>query len=314
LKRKDKLMPMIERRAEPRGLLSTYSDPIYGALRASAAKADSLVGALGIFLVGGLIVAIIGTAVFVTLASNVRSGSTQAFDESVIRWLAAHHTNTLDTIMVEITALGTGIVVMMIVAVAALFLVLTKHKYSVILLFASAVGGIVLNGVLKLGFNRPRPSLFAPLVHAVGSSFPSGHAMNAAIVYTTLAYLAARLHKRGWARWFVMTAAFIVIALISFSRMYLGVHYPSDVLAGIIVGLAWAGFCMAMLEAIQNFAFRRDPLIQGNEKPAVSGTPQGPMGSSWHHSHPPTRPRSRRTPASTRRPGREPACRSHVRW
>jgi undecaprenyl-diphosphatase len=182
--------------------------------------------------------------------------------------------------MVEITALGTGIVVIVVVAVAALFLVLTEHKYSVILLLASTIGGIVLNAVLKLGFNRSRPTMFAPLVHAVGSSFPSGHAMNAAIVYTTVAYLAARLHKRRWARWLVMTAAFVVIALISFSRMYLGVHYPSDVLAGIIVGLAWAGFCMTTLEAIQNFAFRRDPLIQGSEKPALSGTPQRPARSS----------------------------------
>lgn len=273
-------MPIIERRAEQRGVLSTYSNPIYGALRASAAKADSLVGALGIFLVGGLIVAIVGTAMFGILASNVQSGSTQAFDESVIRWLAAHHTRTLDTVMVEITALGTGIVVMMVVAVAALFLVLAEHKYSVILLLASAIGGIVLNAVLKLGFNRPRPTMFAPLVHAVGSSFPSGHAMNAAIVYTTVAYLAAGLHQRRWARWLVMTAAFIVIALISFSRVYLGVHYPSDVIAGIIVGLAWAAFCMVTLEAIQNFAFRHDPLIQGSGKPALYGTPQDPARPS----------------------------------
>jgi len=268
-----------ERRAEQRGLLSSYSDPIYGALRASAAKADSLVGALGIFLVGGLIVAVIGTALFVTLASHVRSGSTQAFDESVIRWLAAHHTRALDVVMVEITALGTWLVVMMVVAVAALFLVLTEHKYSAILLLASTFGGIVLNGVFKLGFDRPRPAIFVPVVHAVSSSFPSGHAMSATIVYTTVAYLAARLHKRRWARWLVMTVAFIVIALISFSRLYLGVHYPSDVLAGIVVGLAWAGFCMATLEAIQKFVFRRGPQTQVSEKPALAGTPSARTGS-----------------------------------
>ena len=262
-----------ERRAEQRGRLSTLANPIYGALRASTAKADSLVGALGIFLVGGLIIAVVGTALFVALASYVRSGSSQAFDESVIRWLAAHHTRGLDVAMLEITALGTGIVVMMVVAVAALFLVLTEHKYSAILLLASTFGGLVLNAVLKLGFNRPRPSIVVPVVHAVSSSFPSGHAMSAAIVYTTVAYLAARLHKRRWARWLVMTAAFIVIALISLSRMYLGVHYPSDVLAGIVVGLAWAAFCMATLEAILKFAVRRDPWIQGTEPNALPAPP-----------------------------------------
>ena len=251
-----------ERRAERRGLVSTSSDPIYAALRASTAKIDSVIGALGIFLVGGLIVAVIGAALFVTVASHVRSGSTQAFDESVIRWLAAHRTPALDAAMVEITALGTGVVVIMIVAVAGLFLVLTGHKYSAILLLASTFGGIVLNAVLKLGFDRPRPTVIVPAVHTASSSFPSGHAMSAAIVYITVGYLAARLHKRKWARWLVMTAAFTVIALISVSRMYLGVHYPSDVLAGIVVGLAWAGFCMATLEAIQKFAVRRDPRIR----------------------------------------------------
>jgi len=260
-----------ERRAAQRGRLAAYSNPIYRALRLSAAKADTLVGALGIFLVAGLIIAAIGTAIFVTLASHVRSGSTQAFDDSMIRWMGAHHSPGLDAVMLEVTALGTGTVVMMVVAVAALFLVLTQHKYSAILLLASTFGGIVLNGVLKLGFNRPRPSFFVPAVHAVSSSFPSGHAMSAAIVYSTVAYLAARLHRRKWARWLVMTAALVLIALISFSRMYLGVHYPSDVIAGVAVGLAWAGFCMATLEAIQKFWLRRDPRILREEIPAPPG-------------------------------------------
>ena len=257
-----------ERRAEPRGPLAAHSNFLYHALRLAQEKADTLIGALGIFLIAGLLVAMIGVGVFLSLASHVQSGKTQAFDDAVIRWMGAHHTHGLDTIMVEVTALGTGTVVMMIVAVAALFLVLTSHKYSAILLLASTAGGIVLNGVLKLGFNRPRPAIFLPEVHTVSSSFPSGHAMSAAIVYSTVAYLAARLHKRRWARWLVMTTAFVVIALISISRLYLGVHYPSDVVAGLAIGLAWAGFCMATLEAIQKFGIRRDPRILRDETPA----------------------------------------------
>jgi undecaprenyl-diphosphatase len=264
---------MKERRAVERGRLSAYSNSLYRALRASAEKADTLIGALGIFLVAGLIVASLGTAGFVALASHVRSGSTQAFDDTVIRWMGDHRSTSLDASMIEVTALGTGTVVVMIVAVAALFLVLTQHKYSAILLLASTIGGIVLDGILKLGFNRPRPSIFIPAVHTVSSSFPSGHAMSAAVVYSTVAYLAARLHKRRWARWLVMTAAFIVIALISISRLYLGVHYPSDVLAGVAIGLAWAGFCMATLEAIQKFGIRRDPRILQHELPAPTQIP-----------------------------------------
>jgi undecaprenyl-diphosphatase len=271
-----------ERRAEVRGPLSAPAHPIYTALRAATAKVDSLVGALGIFLVIGLIVAVVGTGLFVEVAGHVRSGTTQAFDESVIRWLGAHHTSALDAIMVEITALGTGTVVMMIVAVSGLFLVLTGNKYSAILLLASTAGGIVLDGVLKLGFNRPRPSIFVPEVHTVSSSFPSGHAMSAAIVYTTVGYLAARLHKRRWARWLVMIVALFVIALISFSRLYLGVHYPSDVAAGIVIGLAWAGFCMATLEAIQKFAARPDRRIQKNAEPTPARAPPDPVKPSLH--------------------------------
>ncbi len=255
-----------ERRATQRGPLAVYANPIYRALRASAGIARTWVGALGIFLVGGLILAAMGTALFVMLASEVREGETQAFDDTVIRWMGAHHSPTMDAVMLEVTALGTGTVVLMIVAVAALFLVLTKHKYSASLLLASTFGGLVLNGVLKLGFNRPRPSIFVPAVHTVSSSFPSVHAMSAAIVYSTVAYLAARLHKRMWARWVVMTMALILIAFISFSRLYLGVHYPSDVVAGVAIGLAWAGFCMATLEAIQKFWLRPDLQSQGEQE------------------------------------------------
>jgi Fe2+ transport system protein B len=117
-----------ERRVAERGPFSAWSNLIYRALRASASKAETLVGALGIFLIAGLIVAAIGVAIFVELAGHVRSGSTQAFDDSVIRWLGSHHSTGMDTVMLEITALGTGTVVMMVVAVAALFLVLSQHK------------------------------------------------------------------------------------------------------------------------------------------------------------------------------------------
>jgi undecaprenyl-diphosphatase len=136
-----------------------------------------------------------------------------------------------------------------------------------------------LSGLLKIGFDRPRRAIFLPQVHTVSSSFPSGHAMSAAIVYSTVAYLAARLHKRRWARWLVMSAAFVVIAMISISRLYLGVHYPSDVVAGLAIGLAWAGFCMATLEAIQKFGIRRDPRILRDERPAP---PKVSVGSSSH--------------------------------
>jgi undecaprenyl-diphosphatase len=170
--------------------------------------------------------------------------------------------------MLEITALGTATVVLMIVCVAALFLTLTRHKYSALLLLVATAGGLFLDLLLKLRFDRPRPHIFTWGTQAVSSSFPSGHAMSATIVYGTVAYLAARLQKRRWARWLTMLFAAIVIALICFSRLYFGVHYPSDVLAGVVIGLAWAAFCMATLEAIQRYAQRNAPEVTKDEAPA----------------------------------------------
>jgi undecaprenyl-diphosphatase len=92
--------------------------------------------------------------------------------------------------------------------------------------------------------------------------------MSATIVYSTVAYLAARLTKKIWQRWAVMSFAAVIIVLISLSRLYLGVHYPSDVLAGSVIGLAWAAFCMATLEGIQKLSQREAPEIQEDEKPA----------------------------------------------
>lgn len=92
--------------------------------------------------------------------------------------------------------------------------------------------------------------------------------MSAAVVYGTVAYLAARLQKRHLHRVLTLLAAFVLIILVAMTRLYLGVHYPSDVLAGIIIGLAWASFCMATLEAIQVYARRREPSIRQHEKPA----------------------------------------------
>ncbi|MEO7502235.1 MAG: phosphatase PAP2 family protein [Gemmatimonadaceae bacterium] len=248
--------------------LDLRSYPLFDTLRGLATRAGSLIGALGIFLVGGIIVAAIGTFLFAELAEHVMAGGTQAFDEAALRWIRDYHSPGLDEAMLEITALGTGTVVIMIVCVSGLFLSLTRHKYSALLLLVATVGGMLLDTVLKLRFDRPRPHVFTWGTQVAMSSFPSGHAMSATIVYSTVAYLAARLQKRLWARWATMLLAAVIILMIAMSRIYLGVHYPSDVLAGAIIGLSWAAFCMATLEAIQRFGQRHAPEIKKDETPA----------------------------------------------
>lgn len=244
-----------------------HPNAVLSVLRAFVSKAGTFIGGLGIFLVAGAIIGASATWVFGELAETVMAGKTQAFDEAVLRWMGAHHTRLLDAAMLEITALGTGTVVLMIVCISALFLALTKHRYSALLLLVATAGGIGLNLVLKIFFDRPRPSVIVWGTTAVSSSFPSGHAMSATIVYSTVAYLAARLYRHAWQRWITMFVAAIVIVAISVSRLYLGVHYPSDVLAGAVVGLAWAAFCMATLEAIQKFSQRNSNEVPPGKQP-----------------------------------------------
>ncbi|MEJ7811410.1 MAG: phosphatase PAP2 family protein [Gemmatimonadaceae bacterium] len=252
---------MSERRHKARGHFDFLTDALYATLRALGRRAMGFYTAFGIFLVVGIVVAVAGTFAFAKLAGDVRSGSTQAFDDSVMTWLGTHRIAWVERSLLEITALGTGLVVLTIVGVAALFLALTQHRYSAFLLLLATGGGIVLNSILKLTFARPRPQAFTWVTHASSSSFPSGHAMSSAIVYFTVAYLAARLEPRVWQRALTMFVALALVALICISRLYLGVHYPSDVLAGVIIGLAWAGFCMAGLEAARVLSERfRQPM------------------------------------------------------
>lgn len=248
-----------ERREGERGRFHLLWDVVFRGLRALGVRANNFYATVGVFLVIGVVIAIAGTLAFAEMGEWVQKGLTQTFDVAVLQWLHQHSTPLLTQIATELTYLGTGTVVLMIVAVAALFLWHTEHKHSARLLLAAVAGNILLNGVLKLVFHRARPSVFEWQTTAVSSSFPSGHAMSATVCYGTVAYLVIRLQKHHWSRLLTGTAAVILILLICATRLYLGVHYPSDVIAGILVGLAWASFCMATLEASLLIARRRTP-------------------------------------------------------
>ncbi|HEX6053693.1 MAG TPA: phosphatase PAP2 family protein [Gemmatimonadaceae bacterium] len=265
-------MAVAERRREERGLSRVLWDVLYRGLRASYRRAHSFTTALGVLLVAGGAIAVAGTYAFAKLAQLVQGGATQRFDEAVLHWMGQNQTEWLERLMVEVTMLGTWIVVLSIVGVAGLFLWLTQHRYSALLLLVATAGGIGLNSILKIGFDRPRPQVFEWGTHVSTSSFPSGHAMSAAVVFITVAYLAARLQKTHKARIATLAVAAIIVASICFSRMYLGVHYPSDVIAGVVIGLAWAAFCMATLEAIQRFAKKNAKQVLKHEAPAPTQT------------------------------------------
>jgi undecaprenyl-diphosphatase len=257
-----------ERRGVRRGHLTIFWNLLYRALRKVGSHAESFYTVVGIFLLIGAAIAVAGTLAFAELGQRIQKGSTQQFDVAVLEWIGKRHTPFLTSLMTEVTPLGTGAVVLVMIGVTAAFLWQTEHKHSARLLLASTGGSILLNNALKLWFDRPRPTVFEWETHAMSSSFPSGHAMSATVVYGTVAYLLARLQKHRWARALTLTSAVVMIALICTTRLYLGVHYPSDVLGGIVIGLAWSGFCMATLEASLVLARRRAPADVVEEKPA----------------------------------------------
>ena len=259
-----------ERRDRPRGRFTRFWNLIFRGMRRAGLDAKSFYTTVGIFLTIGAVIAIAATAAFAELAERVLAGGTQAFDVAILQWLHRHQSKPLTALMVEMTYLGTGTVVIVVVGVAALFLWHTEHKHSARLLLAATIGNILLNGVLKLVYHRARPSVFEWQTTAVSSSFPSGHAMSATVVYGTVAYLLVRLQKHDWAKALTLASAVLLILLICLTRLYLGVHYPSDVIGGIIVGLAWASFCMATLEASLVLARRRAPKAVIEERRAPS--------------------------------------------
>ena len=259
-----------DRRERARGHFVRLWNLIFQGLRRVGLHAESFYVTVGVFLIGGAVMAIIGVIGFAQLAEHVLEGGTQAFDVAILQWLHAHQHPLITQLMIEMTYLGTGSVVVVVVGVAALFLWHTEHKHSARLLLAATIGNIVLNGVLKLVYHRARPTVFEWQTTAVSSSFPSGHAMSATVVYGTVAYLVMRLQKHHWAKMLTLGAAVLLILLVCLTRLYLGVHYPSDVIGGMIVGVAWAAFCMATLEASLVIARRRAPKEVLEERRAPS--------------------------------------------
>ncbi len=213
-------------------------------------------GAVGAFLSLGLMLVLLTGAIFALLAALVVREATYPADEAALLWLDARRTEGLDKVMIEITALGSGTVLVIVATIASVFLWVTRHRYSAALLWIALLGGFLLNYVLKEIFGRARPEVFEWITHAGHLSFPSGHAMNAMVGYGTMAYLVARLERQRRLRRFTWGCAALLILLIGLSRPYLGVHYPSDVIAGYVIGFAWAAVCALGIEAVRYFRER----------------------------------------------------------
>jgi undecaprenyl-diphosphatase len=188
-----------------------------------------------------------GLWAFVALADEMIEGDLHAFDEAVFLALRApgDPSNPIGgpevaLAMRDITALG-GITVLTLVTLAALvYLVLRRQRASALFLAVAVLGGQALSHLAKAGFSRPRPDLVPHAVDVATASFPSGHTMMASVTYLTLAVMLAR-QEHGWSiRAFYVVVAALLAMSVGVSRVYLGVHWPSDVLAGWTLGAAWA--------------------------------------------------------------------------
>lgn len=240
-----------------RDVSSPDPGPLHALLRLIARHVKGFWGAIAAFLTIGVIIGLIAAIVFGMLAGIMREGVTQPMDEHVLRWFEAQRTPAMDRIMMHITTLGNGVVIIMVALVASVFLWATNHRWSVYILMVGMIGGKLLNSALKLVFDRDRPSVVQLLHEVTSQSFPSGHAMGAFITYGTIGYLVARLEPSRRLRVFTWALAGAVVLAIGVSRMYLGVHYPSDVIAGYLAGLAWLAFVASSVRALRYFAPRR---------------------------------------------------------
>ncbi len=187
---------------------------------------------------------------FIELLDDVQEGDTREVDEAIILAFRVPGDPAdpigplwLEEAVRDITALGsTPILVIAVLAVAG-FLMLAKAWRPAIFTLVASGGGLILSPLLKEVIDRPRPDLVPHGNTVFTSSFPSGHSMLSAIVYFTLAALIARLIKRRWLKGYALGVAMVLILLVGTSRVYLGVHWPSDVLAGWAAGAAWALGC-----------------------------------------------------------------------
>jgi undecaprenyl-diphosphatase len=191
-----------------------------------------------LLLLGALLVAAAALFVFGWLSEEMLEGDTQKLDMFVRSSVHQHSTPGLTRLMQAFSFLGSvGAVSSLCLVILAALLYLRRRRMAA-LLGITMIGMVALDEALKLSFHRPRPvAFFGPTPSSY--SFPSGHAFGALCFYGVLAaILAPRVHGRI-AKWAIWSAAVFLIAMIGFSRIYLGVHYPSDVIAGYAAGAVW---------------------------------------------------------------------------
>jgi undecaprenyl-diphosphatase len=184
---------------------------------------------------------------FIKLAGEVMEGETQAFDVAIVRGLrsAADPAKPIGPawvqgVLLDITAVGSPVVLGLVVLIMTGYLLLEARYLTAVTVLVTSISGELLNEALKLLFERPRPDVVPHLQTVVTASFPSGHAMQSAVIYLTLGALLMRVVEGRLTKIYCMAMAIFLTFIVGTSRVFLGVHYPTDVLGGWMLGFLWA--------------------------------------------------------------------------
>ena len=214
---------------------------------------------------------------FLQIADEMVEGEMEAFDRTVLMLFRdpANPDRVIGPSWVhemvrDVTALGSFSLLGLIVLSVCAYLYLARMRSAALFVLVSVLGGTLLSTVLKMGYNRPRPDL-TTMSEQFTASFPSGHAMLSAVTFLTLGALLARFAPSHRLQVFSILGALLLTLLVGLSRLYMGVHYPSDILAGWCLGSAWALFCSSIAMVLQRRGSVDKPAGQNREGVSQTG-------------------------------------------
>jgi undecaprenyl-diphosphatase len=212
-----------------------------------------------------LIVFQIAALALVIVAVSVKFGATERFDTWLLSSLREPGDladpvgpRWFEEMVRDFTALGSNGVLTLVVILLAGFLWVGNKHWSAVYVVAAIASGTLVNSLLKIGFARARPEVVAHSMHVETASFPSGHSAGAALTYLTLGLLLAHTQESRSVKSYIFAVSLLITAIVGLSRIYLGVHWPTDVLAGWCFGAAWALLCWTAVRWLERHHFSTD--------------------------------------------------------
>lgn len=198
------------------------------------------INSLSILLPAGILF-FIGIFIKLTLELN-EDNKVVLLDQEILIFISKFRFSLLNEVAVELTTLGSSTFIIFFTSLLFIFFFVKKDYLSCSYLATANLGGGALTFLAKEFFSRPRPEVVPRLVEVTGFSYPSGHSISSTVFYLLLVFLFLRITKEFKIQILVLSFAILIISLVSFSRLYLGVHYPSDVVSGISLGASWILF------------------------------------------------------------------------